>query len=106
MNTGWVGGDEEAEARGEALKVKIRHSSAILQALADGRAEWETDPDFGYDVAKAIDGVPIELLQPRRFYEAKGRGAEYRDLVARLHTERRSFLEKFKGLDPAIVDAV
>ncbi|MEP7029232.1 MAG: phosphoenolpyruvate carboxykinase domain-containing protein, partial [Candidatus Eisenbacteria bacterium] len=40
MNTGWVGGDDADEKAGRALKVKIRHSSAILQALADGTIEW------------------------------------------------------------------
>jgi len=106
MNTGWVGGDEVAEAKGDALKVKIRHSSAILQALADGRIEWETDADFGYDVAKAVEGVPIELLQPRRFYESKGRGDEYRETVARLKSERRAYLEKFTGLNAQLLEVM
>jgi phosphoenolpyruvate carboxykinase (ATP) len=106
MNTGWVGGDEEAEKRGRALKVKIRHSSAILQALADGNVEWEADPDFGYELARAIPDVPAELLQPRRYYEAQGRGPEYRETVERLRAERRAYLEKFTGLHPEIAAAL
>jgi phosphoenolpyruvate carboxykinase (ATP) len=106
MNTGWVGGDEAAEKHGQALKVKIKHSSAIFQSLADGGVEWVADPDFGYEVAKAIPDVPVELLQPRRFYEAQGRDAEYRDIVSKLRAERRAFLEKFPGINAEIVKAL
>jgi phosphoenolpyruvate carboxykinase (ATP) len=106
MNTGWVGGDEEAEKRGDALKVKIRHSSAILQALADGSIEWEDDADFGYRVAKAVPGVPEELLQPRKFYAARGRLEEYAAAVESLRRERREYLAQFPGLAREIVAAL
>ena len=106
MNTGWVGGDDEDEKAGRALKVKIRHSSAILQALADGTIEWAEDTDFGYQVAQRIEGVPDEILQPKKLYEAQGRLAEYQDWVKRLRAERRAYLEGFPGIDPAIVQAV
>ena len=106
MNTGWVGGDELAEKAGKALKVKIRHSSAILQGLADGNIEWEADPDFGYQVAKAIPGVPGELLQPRRLYAAQGRLDEYQEVVKKLRAERREYLRKFPDLRPEILAAI
>jgi phosphoenolpyruvate carboxykinase (ATP) len=106
MNTGWVGGDDQDEKAGKALKVKIRHSSAILQALSDGSIEWVEDTDFGYDVAKEIPGVPAEILQPRKLYEAQGRLAEYDEWVKRLRSERRAYLEGFAGIDPEIVKAV
>jgi len=106
MNTGWVGGDDQDEKAGKALKVKIRHSSAILQALSDGSIEWVEDQDFGYDVAKEIPGVPAEILQPRKLYEAQGRLAEYDEWVKRLRSERRAYLEGFPGIDPEIVKAV
>jgi phosphoenolpyruvate carboxykinase (ATP) len=106
MNTGWVGGDENDEKAGRALKVKIRHSSAILQALADGTIQWVDDADFGYQVAAKIEGVPDEILQPRKLYEQQGRLAEYQDWVKRLREERRAYLEGFTGIDPRIVQAV
>jgi phosphoenolpyruvate carboxykinase (ATP) len=106
MNTGWVGGDENDEKAGRALKVKIRHSSAILQALADGTITWEDDHDFGYQVATAIPGVPDEILQPKKLYEVQGRLAEYQEWVKRLREERRAYLEGFPGIDPAIIKAV
>ncbi len=106
MNTGWVGGDDADEKAGKALKVKIRHSSAILQALADGSIEWIEDADFGYEVAKAIPGVPDEILHPKKLYAAQGRTAEYDEWVKRLREERRAYLAGFPGIDPAIVAAV
>jgi phosphoenolpyruvate carboxykinase (ATP) len=106
MNTGWVGGDETAEAAGKAMKVKIRHSSAILQGLAEGTIEWVEDPDFGYQIARAITGVPEELLNPRKYYQAQGRKAEYEEIVAKLRAERREYIRKFEGIDPSIVEAL
>jgi phosphoenolpyruvate carboxykinase (ATP) len=106
MNTGWVGGDDVDEKAGRALKVKIRHSSAILQALADGTIQWVPDEDFGYEVAARIEGVPDEILQPKKLYAAQDRLAEYQEWVTRLRAERRSYLEGFAGIDPAIVQAV
>lgn len=106
MNTGWVGGDETAEAAGKAMKVKIRHSSAILQGLAEGTIEWMEDPDFGYQIARAIPGVPDELLNPRKYYEGQGRKAEFEEIVVKLRTERREYLRKFEGIDPSILEAL
>ncbi len=106
MNTGWVGGDEEMEKAGKAMKVKIRHSSAILQGLAEDSIEWMKDPDFGYDIAKAVPGVPAELLNPRAYYEAQGRKDEYETIVKTLREERRAYLRKFEGIDPRILEAL
>ncbi len=113
MNTGYVGGDARAVARGEALKVKIRHSSAMLEALLRGTVRWKLDPDFGYEVvdvdhpdnAELLAKVPVEIIEPRRFFEARGRMDVYRDWVARMKQERRAFLESF-GVGSDIVEAV
>jgi phosphoenolpyruvate carboxykinase (ATP) len=106
MNTGWVGGDEDDEKAGRALKVKIRHSSAILQALADGSIEWVEDPDFGYLVATALAGVPAEILRPRILYAAQDRLPEYEQIARTLREERRAYLAGFAGIAPEIVAAV
>lgn len=113
MNTGYVGGDARTEAAGEALKVKIRHSSAMLEALLGGEIVWTIDPDFGYEIvdldapqnAALLDKVPAEILQPRRFFERTGRMDEYRDWVGRMKKERAEFLQKY-AVSPAIVAAV
>jgi phosphoenolpyruvate carboxykinase (ATP) len=106
MNTGRVGGPESQES---SKKVRIPHSSAIVKAIAEGTIEWELDPDFGYKVASRVPGIDdsdIDVLQPRRLYEASGRGDEYADRVARLKDERREFLSQFPSLSSEIIDSV
>ncbi len=104
LNTGRVGGREDDE-RGK--KVKIPHSSAIVQGIVEGTIEWEPDPDFGYEIATSVPGIDdIEILQPRRLYERQGRMDEYQAMVERLKTERREYLSSFAGLDEAIVKSI
>jgi len=106
MCTGRVGGDEDIEG---SRKVRIKHSSAIVEAIAEGTIEWERDPDFGYDVAAHVPGIEDDdrdILQPRRLYERAGRGEEYRAIVAQLKRERVEFLRGFEQLGDEIVDAV
>lgn len=106
MNTGRVGGPEDDE---RSRKVRIKHSSAIVKAVAEGTIEWETDPDFGYRVASrvpGIDGDDEAVLRPRGLYEEQGRGDEYGKIVDRFKRERRAFLEQYESLSNEIVDAV
>jgi len=106
MNTGRVGGGDQDE---RSRKVRIQHSSAIVKGIAEGRIEWEQDPDFGYMVAAAIPGLgpdDAEVLQPRRLYERQGRGSEYRVLVDKLKAERREYMQKWYGLNSEIASAV
>ncbi len=106
MNTGWVGGAEGTEL---SKKVKIRHSSAVVQAIADGSIEWIRDEDFGYDVAAPIpgfDGEDAALLQPKTYYGDNGKSQEYGSIVAALKKDRVEHLGKFPGLDPQIITAI
>src|SRR3954471_9626447 len=104
LNTGRIGGGEGDD---RSKKVKIPHSSAIVQAIAQDTIEWEQDPDFGYEVASSLPGIDdIEILQPRRLYERQGRLAEYNAMVERMKTERREYLTSFRGLDDAIVKSI
>jgi len=106
LNTGRVGGPEDDP---RSKKVRIPHSSAIVKAIAEGTIEWEKDRDFGYDVAgrvPGIDGTDLDLLQPRRLYEAQGRLDEHRALVEKTKKDRTEYLRKWPGLDPAIAGAL
>ena len=113
MNTGYVGGDQKDEGADRALKVKIPHSSAMLEAMLKGEIKWKKDPDFGYEIvdvdapenAKLLSKVPKEILNPKIFYEAKGRSEEYENWVKKMKTEREAFLKKF-NVDEKIIDAV
>jgi len=106
MNTGRVGGRDEDE---RSKKVRIQHSSAMVKGIAEGTIEWETDKDFGYQVATRIPGIEgedIEILQPRKLYERQGRIEEYSQIVERLKSERREYMAKWEGLNPEITQAV
>lgn len=113
MNTGWIGGDALDVKQDRALKVKIRHSSAMLEALITDGIVWKTDPDFGYliadvehpDNAALLGKVPAEILNPVIFFEKEGRMETYRAWVSKMLDERRAFLEKF-SVEAAIVKAV
>jgi phosphoenolpyruvate carboxykinase (ATP) len=104
MNTGRVGGPDGDE---RSLKVRIKHSSAVVKGIAEGAIQWERDPDFGYLVASTVPGIDeIEILQPRLLYERQGRADEYRALVERFKAERAEFLRGFSSLSDEIVAAV
>jgi phosphoenolpyruvate carboxykinase (ATP) len=98
LNTGRVGGEGEG-----SKKVSIPDSSAIVQAIVEGTISWETDADFGYEVASDLPGVDdLELLQPARLYARLGRQREYEEMVARLQKERAEYLAGYEMLDPAV----
>src|SRR2546428_632355 len=106
MNTGRIGGGENDP---RSLKVKIRHSSAIIQGIAEGTIPWERDPDFGYEVAfrvAGIEGDDERLLRPRELYAQQGRLDEYRTIVERLRAERREYMKSFPGLARDIAESV
>jgi len=113
MNTGFVGGDGRSVKQGQGLKVKIPHSSAMLEAMLSDSVKWVRDPDFGYEVVDVdapenealLAKVPAEVLQPRRWFEANGKKAVYEQWVAEMKAGRRNFLEKF-GVETAIIEAV
>ncbi len=102
MNTGRVGGSDE-----RSKKVKIPHTSAVLEGIVAGTIEWEEDPDFGYYVASNLSGFDDdELLQPRRLYARQDRMAEYQRIVEDLTEARKKYLAAFVGLAPSIVAAI
>ncbi len=113
MNTGYVGGDALDEKEGRALKVKIRHSSTMLEFMLRDAIKWTKDPDFGYYIvdinapenAKLMEKVPPEILCPKLLYEKQGRLNEYRAWVQRMKKERKEFLESL-GASPEIIKAV
>ncbi len=104
LNTGRIGGSDEREG---SKKVKIPHSSAIVQAIVEETITWTADPSFGYEVAASVPGIDdVEILQPRLLYQRQGRTDEYDAMVARLKRERREYLTSFTGLDEAIIKSI
>ncbi|MBI1747481.1 MAG: phosphoenolpyruvate carboxykinase (ATP) [Acidobacteria bacterium] len=117
MNTGYIGGDQKDVEAGLALKVKIRHSSAMLEAMLAGAIGWTVDTDFGYQIvdvkapenARLLAQVPDEILNPKLFYERRGRLAEYQAWVVKMKQEREAFLRKYnvaEGIIRAVLNRV
>ena len=79
LNTGRVGGGDGHEG---SKKVKIPHSSAIVQGIVEDTITWTQDPSFGYEVASSVPGIDdMEILQPRLLYQRQGRMDEYDAMV-------------------------
>ena len=96
-------------ARWSHSVIKTPHSSAIVKGIAENTITWEADPDFGYQVASAVPGIPAEdigILQPRVLYAEQGRGDEYGDHVSRIQKERVEYMNSFLGLDEEIISAL
>lgn len=63
VNTGWTGG-----AFGTGTRMPIRATRALLAAALAGaleRGAFRRDPNFGFEVPLAAEGVPAALLNPR-----------------------------------------
>ena len=100
LNTGHVGGDARDVVNGDAYKVKVRHSAAMLDAVLGGELVWSLDEDFGWEVvdvdhpdnAGLLQSVPPEILRPERLYAGQGRAIEYRAAVTRHHQRHAALL--------------
>lgn len=104
FNTGCVGGREES---GQSKKVRIKDSSALLEAVMLGTVSWKNDDQFGYEIAEHVPGIDDkDLLQPERLYSKQGREAEYATIAKQIHKDRNEFLNKFDGLYDQIKKAV
>ena len=63
VNTGWTGGKY-----GVGSRMPIKATRALLNAALDGsleKAEFRTDPNFGFKVPVAVAGVDSAILDPR-----------------------------------------
>ncbi len=98
LNTGSIGAD--GASPGE--KITIRISTEIMKQIAKEGIAWQRDPDWGYEIPTDVPGISLENYTPTMRYS----DSEYAALVDKLRNERREWLAKFPGLDPAIPDAI
>ena len=69
VNTGWTGG-----AFGTGSRMPIKATRALLTAALDGslvRAEFRTDPNFGFAVPVSVPGIDASILDPRSTWADK-----------------------------------
>ena len=79
VNTGWTGGKY-----GTGNRMPIKATRALLNAALDGSlndAEFRKDPNFGFDVPVAVNGVDTAILDPRSTWAD---GAEYDEMAGKL----------------------
>ncbi len=98
VNTGWTGG-----AYGTGSRMKLSYTRAMVRAALSGEldgAAFVKDPVFGFDVPKAVPGVPAELLTPRGTWAD---GAAYDAQAKKLASMFRDNFEQFKAQVPDAV---
>jgi phosphoenolpyruvate carboxykinase (ATP) len=98
LNTGAVGENTGFKGR----KITVGDSTHIMLQIARGGIAWKRDPDWGYLVPEAVEGMDAEAYDPRRYYSA----AEYRDRTEKLRKERIAWLAQFPGLRSEIVRSI
>ncbi|TFF21912.1 phosphoenolpyruvate carboxykinase [Jiella endophytica] len=92
VNTGWTGG-----AYGTGKRMPIKATRTLLNAALDGSlngAEFRTDPNFGFQVPVAVEGVDASILDPRSTWSDK---AAYDRQAAKLVSMFAKNFEKFAG---------
>jgi len=104
MNTGHIGQDENMQG-GE--KITIEHSRTLIEAMLQDQLQWESDPDFGYQIIDA-NHSPIDYIftNPRMYYLQNNRISEYKEIINRVRKDRLRFLEPYKKLDHEIFSTV
>jgi phosphoenolpyruvate carboxykinase (ATP) len=90
VNTGWTGGPPGVGNRMKLAYTRCMVGAALSGELAD--TEFVTDPIFGLQIPRHINGVPDKVLNPR---EAWSDGGAYDAQAARLaqmfHTNFKAF---------------
>jgi phosphoenolpyruvate carboxykinase (ATP) len=98
VNTGWTGG-----AYGTGSRMKLAHTRAMVRAALSGvldKAQFVKDPVFGFEVPKAVDGVPAEVLSPR------GTWADPTAYDAQATKLAGMFRDNFKQFEDQVDDSV
>jgi phosphoenolpyruvate carboxykinase (ATP) len=92
VNTGWIGG-----AYGVGKRISIAYTRALLNAALSGellKAEFVTDPIFGFQVPKTCGSVPPEVLNPASSWANK---EEYMTRYKQLAYRFKENFKKFEG---------
>ena len=100
VNTGWTGG--KATMPG-IKRMPIKATRALLNAALDGslnQAEFRTDPNFGFQVPVAVEGVDSGILDPRAAWADK---ADY-DVTAKKLVGQ--FIDNFAQFEAHVDDGV
>jgi phosphoenolpyruvate carboxykinase (ATP) len=92
VNTGWTGGKY-----GVGRRMPIRVTRRLLTAALDGslnRADFRTDPYFGFSVPTSVPGVEPHILYPVKTWANK---ADFAEMAQRLVTMFTDNFRKFEA---------
>ena len=96
VNTGWTGG-----AYGVGSRMPIKATRALLTAALDGslkNAAFRIDPNFGFAVPVAVEGVDTKILNPRTTWlDPKAYDVQARKLVDMFITNFAKFEDHVDG---------
>jgi phosphoenolpyruvate carboxykinase (ATP) len=87
LKAGRVGGPEDQRG---SMGIGEQFVAKVLDEALAGTVSWETDPDFGYEVAASVPGVQSPedgLLMPRLLYTRADRVYEHAAIVPRVRAE-------------------
>lgn len=82
VNTGWSGG-----SYGEGNRISLKHTRAIIDAIHDGSletAETFEEPVFKFQIPKACNNIPSEILDPIKVWKDQNKFTETRKKLANL----------------------
>ena len=101
VNTGWTGG-----TYGVGSRMPIKATRGLLTAALDGSlkdVEFRTDPNFGFQVPVAVEGIDSSILDPRSTWADKD---AYDALASRLTGMFAENFAKFEDyVDGSVLDA-
>lgn len=101
VNTGWSGGPY-----GVGKRMSLAHTRAMVRAAVAGKlanVPTQEHPIFGLHMPTAIEGIPSDVLDPRKTWSD---GAAYDEQARKLAEMFRENVKKFGSVvDTAILDA-
>jgi len=92
VNSGWSGGPY-----GVGERMSIKATRACIDAILDGSindAEFETDPLFGFEVPKTLNGIDSALLDPKSTWADPDKFDETAEKLARMYIDN---FKKYQG---------
>lgn len=94
LNTGWVGGE------GFGVKISVRDSVKIVEMIARNQIQWKRDPFWGYEIPSEIPGLDMSRFDLENHYARE----QVEQMSDSLRQERKTWMEQFGGLDPAVLN--
>jgi len=107
LNTGGIGEIIENQPSGAKMlkrkvqRIEISEMSSIIRGSARDSIQWGSDKYWNLTTPICVEGMDMAKYDVEKFYSAD----DIKKQVSDLRAERTTYMEKFKGLDNAIIKA-